>query len=358
MLKRFEVENFRNFQENFVFDLSETKNYEFNPECVDNGIVSKGLIYGINGCGKSNLGWALLDISSHLTDIKIPEHYKTNYLNGNSIKDVAAFKYVFEFSEGEVEYVYQKTDIETITSEKLIIDGQQVISYTRGRPFTTDLNGAENLNKDLSDSEVKSAVRYVIKNTALEKSTTSELLRKFFKFVSDMRISTESVKEPERFTKFIVQGNHLQGFGEFLNGFGIRCTLEADDEKKGINFIFKNKKIDFWKTASTGTQTLARLYLYRQSIIENRASLLYLDEFDAFYHFELSSLIISELKKQKSQIILTTHNTSLMSNDLLRPDCNFVMQNDTTKPLYQLTDKELRFAHNIEKMYRGGVFDV
>ncbi len=57
-----------------------------------------------------------------------------------------------------------------------------------------------------------------------------------------------------------------------------------------------------------------------------------------------------------SQVILTTHNTSLMSNDLLRPDCYFLMYKDKINPLSELTDKELRLAHNIEKMYRAGAF--
>ncbi len=71
MLKRFEVTNFKNFKEKFVFDLSDTKNYSFNEECVENGIVKTGLIYGANGCGKSNLGYAIMDIKTHLSDDKI-----------------------------------------------------------------------------------------------------------------------------------------------------------------------------------------------------------------------------------------------------------------------------------------------
>ena len=54
------------------------------------------------------------------------------------------------------------------------------------------------------------------------------------------------------------------------------------------------------------------------------ASLAYIDEFDAFYHFELSKEVQKLLNKLKGvQIFTTTHNTDLMSNDLLRPDCFF-----------------------------------
>ena len=46
-----------------------------------------------------------------------------------------------------------------------------------------------------------------------------------------------------------------------------------------------------------------------------------------------------------------------MSNDIMRPDCLFLMHKNKIKSLSSLTDKELRSAHNIEKMYRSGAFD-
>jgi hypothetical protein len=47
-----------------------------------------------------------------------------------------------------------------------------------------------------------------------------------------------------------------------------------------------------------------------------------------------------------------------MSNDLLRPDCNFIINHNMIKPLNACTDKELRWGNNIEKMYRGNAFEV
>ena len=62
MLRRFKVSNFKCFKEDFSLDLTSVKAYTFNPECVKNGIVNNAMIYGYNGSGKSNLGWAILDI--------------------------------------------------------------------------------------------------------------------------------------------------------------------------------------------------------------------------------------------------------------------------------------------------------
>ena len=47
-----------------------------------------------------------------------------------------------------------------------------------------------------------------------------------------------------------------------------------------------------------------------------------------------------------------------MTNDLLRPDCNFIVNENKIKALCDCTDKELRFGHNIEKLFRGNTFSV
>ena len=63
MLTKFKVSNFKCFEGEVVFDLSLTNGYTFNSECIKNGIVNNAMIYGYNGSGKSNLGWAIFDIN-------------------------------------------------------------------------------------------------------------------------------------------------------------------------------------------------------------------------------------------------------------------------------------------------------
>ena len=81
MLAKFEVENFKSFKDKLVFELDKTKNYEFNPEYIKNGISTKNLIYGMNGSGKSNLGLAIFDIIKHVTTKNFPNNlYVKNYV--------------------------------------------------------------------------------------------------------------------------------------------------------------------------------------------------------------------------------------------------------------------------------------
>ena len=58
------------------------------------------------------------------------------------------------------------------------------------------------------------------------------------------------------------------------------------------------------------------------------------------------------------QIILTTHNTNLMTNRLMRPDCLFILSRDgVLTPLNKATSRELREGHNLEKLYMSGEFE-
>ena len=99
------------------------------------------------------------------------------------------------------------------------------------------------------------------------------------------------------------------------------------------------------------------LLFYYWYIRMQEASFVFIDEFDAFYHFELSKSVEKRLTEIAGvQIFTTTHNTDLMSNDLLRPDCYFILSDNVIRTVSELTEKELRQAHNLQKMYKAGAF--
>ena len=114
--------------------------------------------------------------------------------------------------------------------------------------------------------------------------------------------------------------------------------------------------VAFQMVASTGTKNLELQYYWLKEM--GNASFVFIDEFDAFYHHELSYKISKRLFKSDSQLFVTTHDTFLLSNDLLRPDCFFILNDNQIRAICDLTDKELRFGHNLEKLYRGGTFNL
>ena len=68
MLLKFTVDNYRGFKTPVTIDFTKTHDYKFNQQCIKNGLLNTIIIYGRNGSGKSNLGFALFDIVGLLTD--------------------------------------------------------------------------------------------------------------------------------------------------------------------------------------------------------------------------------------------------------------------------------------------------
>jgi AAA15 family ATPase/GTPase len=92
----------------------------------------------------------------------------------------------------------------------------------------------------------------------------------------------------------------------FLNRAGIKCklTVEKELEKEVLAFDFNGKSISFYQIASTGTKSLTLFYYWLQRLKEkSKVKLLFIDEFDAFYHHDLSAIIVEELKKTNIQFI-------------------------------------------------------
>ena len=100
-LAKFTVSGYRNFGQPITVDFTDVHDYKFNTECVDDGIITKIGIYGPNGCGKSNLGFAIFNIVSHLTD-KESSILKSNpgiFLNVDENTTKAYFSYTFKIGK-------------------------------------------------------------------------------------------------------------------------------------------------------------------------------------------------------------------------------------------------------------------
>lgn len=189
MLKKFSVKNFKAFKETIELDLGNPCSYEFNSEAVNfrEGIISKAIIYGFNGCGKSVLGLAIFDIITHLTDKEKGSKDYEPYLNLNN-PDVcpAEFEYTFVFDGTELIYRYDKSDIDVILREELIIGNRTVLTYDfRLHDGYCLLEGTETLKLSSQDSPI-SRVKYVNSNAILTQSHENNVFRLFMSFIENM----------------------------------------------------------------------------------------------------------------------------------------------------------------------------
>ena len=365
MLQKFKVQNYRNFRDEFVWDLSNVKSYEFHENLVPEGILKNAIIYGENASGKSNLGYAMVDLLLHLTDtshsvLKQRRHYVN--LDGND--RLVRFEYVFNFDSNILTYYYEKEEPEKVLREKITINHREVLSADLGCEAKVYLKGTEQLNLKLWDGSI-SLVKYVARNTVPDKSDADS--RTFLQFVQFVeRMLWFSSAEGNCYAGYrnrmgsigenLVKMDAVGELQEFLRDFGIdvKLTVREDEEDKNLYCIHKNKEVLFRDVWSSGTRALAFLFLWYLQMKE--MSFVFIDEFDAFYHYELAEAVVRKLIALDAQIIFTSHNTDLITNELLRPDCYFELKNNQISSFADRTVKALRQAHNIQKMYKAGAF--
>lgn len=365
MLKRFEVENYRGFSDRLIFDLS-ARDYSFNQHLTHNGIANKVILYGKNGVGKSALGLALFDIVSHLTDKA--NLYKPNYQNLDHLDDAVKFKYYFKFGKDEIIYEYEKRDQYDLIKEILTINGQMVISYDyfsnnpESRFVTSELKGSLNIN--LVDNKL-SVLKFIYRNTPTNLSSPITKMIEFcdnmlwYRSLSDGNSYMGFSNGGADLTEIIYQNGKLSEFENFLkqNGLDYRLKYESENGKHILYAYYGNNKAQFISLASTGTMALTLFFAWN-ILSFDKISFLFIDEFDAFLHYESAELIVKLINEHPNfQTVLTTHNTYLMQNRLTRPDCCFIMTKNKISNLYDATDREIREAHNLEKMYINGAFE-
>lgn len=379
MLRFFSVKNFRQFREELVFDFTNTRDYQFSPKCVKDGLVNKAIIYGKNAVGKTSLMAAMQDI--YFTTVgRTAVNADYPYRNADSADDeTIQFHYIFLLDGVTVDYRYEKTDFAHVVSEKLMFNDTVVFAYSRKNDYYdfnhVDIIGAEQLKWenfrkmgiDGADAELMgtlTALRFAYSNTATDEGS---LLKKLMNFITRMRFSI-STSTPMVFLSTRSMLNDLVNAGSdavhkfetFLNEFGVTCkltVLKEADGKKHLYFDYKTPLL-FLENMSSGTMLLTKFYL--QFVFSKpRPSFIFVDEFDAYYHYELSEKIVKLLENEfDCQVVLTTHNTNLLSNSIMRPDCFLILHDGKLTPICDATTRELRQGHNLEKLYMSGEFDA
>lgn len=365
MLKKFAVTNFKGFKERIEFDLSKHKNYEFNTFAIKDDTVKDAIIYGPNGSGKSNIGFAIFDIVNHLTQKwKNPSSY-TNAVYAGNRNSLMSFEYYFDFDGAEIEYFYSKNSQNALVREKLIVDSSIVFDRSEGSfsideskfPMTEDVKLA--LKKNANSISI---INYLLASYPLSDEHYLNKLRNFVESMLWFRCLEDRgfiglKTEAQLLEEFIISNGLVDDFCLFLREVSEQEFVFKKHKKtdKALICLVDGAEIYFDSIRSTGTSSLTLLYYWIKNL--SSASLLFIDEFDAFYHYRLSAAVCKRLFELQCQVILTSHNTYLMSNDILRPDCNFIINNNRIKALCDCTDKELRWGHNIEKLFRGGAFE-
>ena len=374
MLKRFEVRNYKNFKDSIVVDFSKTGGYKYNLDCVSGNLISKMLIYGRNASGKTNLGRAIMDINYEI--FRGMSIFDNSTLNADSNDLYNSYSYNFIFDEDEIIYNYSRNGYGKLVSEELHLNGKKVFEcnfendkfdFENLKAINADtvsieryMQAGNNPNDETGDLGLP-FLRWLISNAAFQKDSVMLKLYSYIEGMSFLSVNGSFIFRSRRIYDSFEDEEELMKFEKFLNDMGIECKLVLKKLPDGqYKLYFKHERlVPFLENASSGTLALMNFYLRFIQNIRSR-SFIYLDEFDAFYHYEMADNLVKYFKANypDSQIIMTTHNTNLMTNRLMRPDCLFILSRwGKLTALCYATERELREGHNLEKMYISGEFE-
>ena len=361
MLKLFEVTGFRCFQETVSLDFSDVRDYHFNSACITSGLITNMIIYGKNAIGKSNFGSALFDIA-----MRYPlreDFFDATYLNTHNPNQYAMFRYVFKFKDEQVEYVYRKNAPNKLIYEKIILNDELLLEYDRDCAANCDTKGIAELSPTLilDFEKVVSVFDYVVANVPLDIEHPLRLTRDYIARMKLLGSSGSRFSSGHRrlLPSVLLSSDGLREFNDFLCSAGVHEEVIVLKDNEGPEELYFNTTppLPFYRAASSGTRTLLDFFIaYKRAVIKD-TSLLFLDEFDSFYHFELAENLVKLLERiENTQVIITSHNTKLLNNRIMRPDCYFIMTKDKLTSFANATERELREGHNLEKLFISGEF--
>lgn len=141
-------------------------------------------------------------------------------------------------------------------------------------------------------------------------------------------------------------------------GFAVKTMHAIRDKNKKI---VGEQLFDLNENESSGTK---RFFELAAPIVDTLANgkTLYLDEFGSYLHPDICLFIVSLFKskrnKRNAQLIINTHDTSLMSDEVLsREDIFFVEKNYAEESsVTPLSNKSVRLGEAFEKRYRQGLY--
>jgi hypothetical protein len=298
MLIKFAVKNFRGFAERIEWDLSQPSNYSFNTYAIKDGVIKNGIIYGPNGSGKSNFGLAIFDIVNHLTQKSQKADFYKNFTYGGNPKELVFFEYTFKFGSQIIEYQYGKNVFGILFVESLLVDGKEIFKrnfdslFLDEEQYPINPDAKKNLQANANNISI---INYLLTSYPLSKDHYLILLKDF---VSSM-LWFRCLKANEyigleagstQLDEYIIKNGLVDDFSAFLKAVSGQdynfVQPNPNDKMLACDFGTGNNIVLFDEIASTGTLSLQLLYYWLKKMGE--ASFVFIDEFDAFYHFKLA----------------------------------------------------------------------
>lgn len=411
MIEEFSFGNFRSFKDIQTLNMTSAKIKSSNQILDTENIIplDKGLsllkskaIYGANASGKSNIVKALVTfiriVSDSIKEDKSLLQIDSFQLSAETIKKPTFFQLIFRVKNVRYRYGFEADD-ESIKSEWLFSTPNK-----REQPLFIRENDKI---IDINETHFNEGVLY----KKLFEDSEGQLFRNNSLFLTHLastgfgklsKMITEAIKSIT-----VINGLGYQGMyniaGNFLNDtikkkFILEFLKKADtgiidletveiskedfktetdeeietEKKKGViissHTVYNEKqkmqgstKFPFGMRESEGTKKMFELSPFIYTSLKNGTPLI-IDEFDARFHPLLTRKIVelyNSSQNENSQLIFITHDTNLLSSNLLRKDQIDFVEKDKygASHLYTLIEiKGIRNNASFEKDYIQGKY--
>ena len=413
MIKEFSFGNYRSFKEIQSLNMTASKINELSENNIivlneKQSLLKSKAIYGANASGKSNIVKALVSfiriIKNSVKDEKALDLIENFKLSVETENEPSFFQLIFEINKIQFRYGFEVTN-KVIKSEWLFgvpnerevcyfvrenntIKDISKLHYEEGYKLLSIYNDSEGenevfrsnslflsavaamngkLSKQISNtissitvlSGLQDKQLYNISGTNLRNEETKNKITDFLK-IADVGINSldiievvtndELIKDaPTELIKKLEQGNKI--------GLVISTHDKFNSGKEKIG----EANLQFLSSQSEGTLKMFEISSFLIQAIENGETLV-IDEFDARLHPLISRKIVELFNSQgnnSAQLIFITHDTNLLSADLLRRDQIDFVEKDKygESHLYSLVQfKGIRNSASFEKDYIKGKY--
>lgn len=415
MIVEFTVENYLSIKEPQTLSFVSTKSEELKKNCITLpqekfNLLRSSIIYGPNASGKSNLIRALysalkmIELSSTKLRTEPISEYKPYKLDSKYRSMSTSFE--IEFIADKVRYIFKTTfnrtsiiheslyKIKKSKKSKIYIREQnKEISFGNisGPKKTLGANLPDNVlllshAGNTTDSLIKHVYDYFVSRTMLltadgersfpyvtmgvlcaqdfpQRDVIFNKIKDFIKFadISIDNISITSKKDSEPFKLYHKSPDF--------------CEADKDDftnlmDNYEIHFIHKTHEGESvslkLSEESQGTQKIFSIGVLLAVALSGYQLIFLADELERSLHPEITSAIVNlfndpTINTGDSQLILGTHETTLLSPEILRRDQIWFIENsrESGSKLFSLAEfnkNDVRKTSNYAKMYLDGRF--
>jgi len=403
MLLKFKIRNFRSIKDEIVLDLQATADESMKSEAVFENdkvaLLKTVAIYGANASGKTNILKAFLAfrimVLESLLRSNIPAALPAEFfkLSESTENKPSFFEISFLLEKDILEYGFEINKQE-IVKEWLKKQGSKFHLFER--------TGQSIDAKRFSDSteELKKQTRENVLFLSVLAANNKPLSKKIINFFQNTNLIFGAVRSNTlnyTFDKFLTEPNYTERVKKFIKeaDLGVvdinanvrmislkeirnipdkfrEALLKEDSKITERSLYLLHKKYDkngkeigleplnFFSESSDGTQQLFALSAPVLDTLEN-GKILFIDELEASLHPLLCQYLVllfnSKVKNpNNAQIIFTTHNTTLLSEELLRRDQIYFTEKDAVgaTKLFSLADISERKNLNFAKRYLEG----